>query len=112
MSSGRYDIVIDQGSDFALQLVLKNDSGPVDLSLYNVRGEIRPSYSSATITATFTCTVTNAAGGTIKIELANATTTGLSPGVYVYDLEIYRSGDTSVSRILQGKATVTAQVTQ
>jgi len=36
----------------------------------------------------------------------------LAPGLYYYDLEIYTSGDAIVTRILEGKVTVDAEVTR
>ena len=46
------------------------------------------------------------------MELQAATSSALSAGQYVYDLEIYTSGDSTVKRILQGTATITPEVTR
>jgi len=41
----------------------------------------------------------------------NATTAALSPGRYVYDVEL-KSSSNSISRILEGLVTVTPEVTK
>ncbi len=57
-------------------------------------------------------TKTDAAAGKLKMELAAATSSGISAGQYVYDLEIYTSGDNNVKRLLQGDVTLTPEVTR
>jgi hypothetical protein len=43
--------------------------------------------------------------------MTNSTTSGIEEGIYVYDIEI-TSGSGSVTRILEGKATVSPEVTR
>ena len=73
---------------------------------------LRTSVDASSVSATFTVTKTNASGGALKMELQAATSSALSAGQYVYDLEIYTSGDSTVKRILQGTATITPEVTR
>ena len=112
MSAGKYDIIIDQGADFALTMVVKQDGSPYNLTNYSVRGQIRSSKTAAAPSATFTCSVINALNGSLKIELSNAETKNLNPGLYYYDVEIYTANDAAVRRLIQGKATVTAEITK
>ena len=112
MSAGTYNLVIDQGSDFALDLVIKEAGAALDLSNYSGRAQLRTSVAASSTSATFTVTKTNAAGGALKIELAAATSTALAAGQYVYDLEIYTANDSVVKRILQGDVTITPEVTR
>ena len=112
MSAGTYNLVIDQGSDFALDLVIKQSGSALDLSNYSGRAQLRTSVDASSVSATFTVTKTNASGGALKMELQAATSSALSAGQYVYDLEIYTSGDSTVKRILQGTATITPEVTR
>jgi len=112
MSAGTYNLTIDQGSDFALDLVIKQSGSALDLSNYSGRAQLRTSVDASSVSATFTVTKTNASGGALKMELQAATSSALSAGQYVYDLEIYTSGDSTVKRILQGTATITPEVTR
>ena len=112
MSAGTYNLTIDQGSDFALDLVIKQSGSALDLSNYSGRAQLRTSVDASSVSATFTVTKTNASGGALKMELQAATSSALSAGQYVYDLEIFTSGDSTVKRILQGTATITPEVTR
>ena len=46
------------------------------------------------------------------MQLPAATSSGISAGQYVYDLEIYTANDSIVKRIMQGDATITPEVTR
>jgi hypothetical protein len=111
MAAGTYDIVIDQGSDFALKLDLSNADGAISLAGYSARAQMRPTPTSDTLSATFTCTILDAASGSMRIALTNGTTAGLTPGKYYYDVEIV-SGGGAVTRLIQGIARVTPEVTR
>ena len=112
MAAGNYDIVIDQGSDFAIQLEISADGSAVSLTNQSARAQMRPTATSSTKTADFTCTVTSVTEGKIKMQLSNATTASISPGKYYYDIELVNSGTSTVTRLLQGIARVTAEVTR
>jgi hypothetical protein len=112
MTAGKYDITIDQGSDFANFFAVKENGAAKNLTGYNARAQMRAKYSDTTPAATFTCTMINASEGTLKMELGPSVTKLLTPGTYYYDLEIYTSNDVSVIRLLQGKVTLTPEVTK
>ena len=112
MSAGTYNLVIDQGSDFALDLVIKQSGSALNLTNYTGRAQLRTSVTASSASATFTVTKTNDAGGALKLELSASTSSGLAAGQYVYDLEIFTSGDAIVKRILQGEVTITPEVTR
>ena len=112
MSAGTYNLVIDQGSDFALDLIIKQSGSALDLTNYTGRAQLRTSVDASSASASFTVTKTNASGGALKMELGASTSTSLSAGQYVYDLEIFTSGDSTVKRILQGEVTITPEVTR
>ena len=111
MSAGTYNLVVDQGSDFALDLVIKQAGAALNLSSYSGRAQLRTAHSASSASASFTVTVTNATEGALKIQLSASTTTSLAAGQYVYDLEITSSAGT-VTRIIQGNITVTPEVTR
>jgi len=112
MAAGKYDIVIDQGSDFAIEVQIQQDSANVNLSTHSARAQLRPTPTSSTKTADFTCTVVNASQGKIKMALNNTTTASISNGKYYYDLELVNTSASSVTRLLEGVARVTPEVTR
>ena len=112
MSAGTYNLVIDQGSDFALDLVVKQSGSALNLANYSGRAQLRTSHSSSSIAATFTVTVKNAANGALKMQLPGTTIKDIDSGQYVYDLEIFTANDSIVKRIIQGDVTLTPEVTR
>ena len=112
MSAGTYNLVIDQGSDFALDLIIKQSGSALNLSNYSGRAQLRTSVLASSISATFTVSVTNAANGALKMQLPAATSTNLAAGQYVYDLEIFTANDAIVKRIVGGTVTITPEVTR
>jgi len=114
MAAGNYDITVDQGSDFTLEVTIKEDSTNVtDLTGYSARAQIRPTKPSETLTASFTCTVADdPTTGKVEMSLSNAVSKDIPAGSYVYDLEIFTANDAVVKRIIQGKVKVTQEVTR
>tara|TARA_R100000458_G_C8160185_1_gene164567 strand:+ start:228 stop:563 length:336 start_codon:yes stop_codon:yes gene_type:complete len=111
MAAGIYDIVIDQGADFSIQLELANNGSAVNLTNFTARAQLRPTPRSSELAGSFTINFTDRANGTLKMEMTNSTTAGLTPGKYYYDLETV-SGGGVVTRLLQGIARVTPNVTR
>ena len=112
MSAGTYNLIIDQGSDFALDLVIKQGGTALNLTNYTGRAQLRTSVDASSASASFSVTVTNAANGALKMQLPAATSSGISAGQYVYDLEIFTANDSIVKRIIQGEVTLTPEVTR
>tara|TARA_R110000822_G_scaffold100995_3_gene227015 strand:+ start:18989 stop:19327 length:339 start_codon:yes stop_codon:yes gene_type:complete len=112
MTAARYDLVIDQGSDFALEFTVSESGTVKDLTGYSARAQIRPTKASSTLSATFTCTVPVGTDGKILMSLSNAITNAVSAGTYQYDLEIFTSSDAVVQKLLQGSVTLNQGVTR
>ena len=110
MSAGTYNIKIDQGSDFSLQLTVQEDGSAKNLAGFSARAQMRPTIDYSTLTATFTCTITDSANGILTMALPYTTTDDITVGQYYYDLEIF-TGSTS-QRLIQGSATVSGEVTR
>lgn len=110
MSAGTYNIKIDQGSDFSLQLTVQEDGSAKNLAGFSARAQMRPTIDSSTLTATFTCAITNSTNGILTMSLPHTTTDDINVGQYYYDLEIF-TGSTS-QRLIQGTATVAGEVTR
>lgn len=112
MAAGIYDIVIDQGSDFAIQIQIEQEGSYVNLSTHSARAQLRPTPSSDTKTADFTVTLPDTANGKIKMSMTNATTANIAAGKYYYDLELVNTDANTVTRLIQGVARVTQEVTR
>lgn len=72
------------------------DESPVNLTNCTIRGKIRKTALSATVTATLDCTITNAAAGQYTFGLTDEVTAAITAGEkltdkaskYVWDLEL------------------------
>lgn len=106
----RVNIVIDQGTDFETSISLTNsDGGQLDLTGMSAASQIRKTHTSSNA-VNFTTALANASG-TLTLSLNNATTSSMSAGRYVYDVELTDASNV-VSRILEGVVTVTPEVTR
>ena len=112
MSAATYNFNLDQGADFVLEMIMKEDGAVKDLSGYSARAQMRKTKDSTEVTATFTCSVVDPAAGKIRMSMTNATTGAITAGVYFYDLEIFTDSDAFVLRLIQGQATVTREITR
>lgn len=112
MSAARYNLVIDQGSDFAINFTVKEDGSAKNLTGYSARAQMRTSKTASSVAATLTCSITTPTNGTVTMSLPNATSSALTAGTYVYDLEIFTANDVIVTRILQGSVDLTQEVTR
>ena len=125
MPAGKYNLLIEQGATFEVELQYKDSNGvAVDLSGYSGRLQIRPSIGSPTAYLCLSSSL-NADGTGLNFSGSNGSTppTSGSIGVYisaitssmltfntgVYDLEI-QSGS-FVTRLLQGNVQLSKEVT-
>jgi hypothetical protein len=106
----KVNIVIDQGTDFATTVNLTDaDGNELDVTGYSAAGQIRKSYTSSTATD-FTVFI-SVQSSSLTLSLNNATTSAMTAGRYVYDVELTDTSNV-VSRILEGQVTVTPEVTR
>jgi hypothetical protein len=106
----KVNIVIDQGTDFATTVSLTNTAGSqLDLTGMAAASQIRKTFTSSNATAFATALANN--NGTLTLSMNNSTTSALSAGRYVYDVELTDSSGIK-SRILEGMVTVTPEVTK
>jgi len=114
MAAGLYDIIIEQGVTFQLSLTWKDSTAsPVNLTGYSARMQVRETYESEdTLVSLVSPTDITLGGalGTILITIPAATTGLLSFVEGVYDLELITGSN--VTRLLQGKATISREVTR
>lgn len=112
--SGRYDITIEQGATWSRTVRYETDAGAaIDLTGYTARMQVRTDYAAtstlASITSASGISIT-AATGTLTLTLTAAQTEAMPAGRHVYDLELVTGA--TVVRLLEGRATVTPEVTR
>lgn len=105
------NISIDQGSNFTSTIEIEDAAGDsFNLSSYDVRGQIRKTFTSANA-VDLDVTVSEPTKGEITMELSATDTASLKAGRYVYDVEIYDNSG-YVLRVLEGQVLVNPRVTQ
>jgi hypothetical protein len=109
MAAAKHNLIIDQGSDFNMRLTFRQNGVNMDLTGYNIRAQIRQSKTAPAITTSFTGLVVDALNGIFMISLPATTSSAINPGNYFYDVEVYGA---SVTRVLEGKVTITPEVTR
>ena len=114
MSAAIHNTIIDQGSDWKINLIYKDSAGDIiPLTGYTAALQLRTNYDAASASLSLSTgsgiTIT-ANQGLIAIRATAAQTGALAAGDYVYDLEVTVSGE--VTRLIQGRATVRPQVTR
>jgi len=112
MSAAQYDLTIEQGATWTLELVWKDETGtPIPLTGYTAKLWIKSAYSS-----TAEVQLSEASGisidgpnGKLTATLTAAQTTALAAGAYVYDLKLTSPGGIA-TRLLEGDVEVKRQV--
>jgi hypothetical protein len=112
MSAGTYNLIIDQGTTFTLDITIKEDDVVKDLTGYSARAQMRATKTASSVAASFTCTIPTPANGTVRMALSPSTSSSMTAGQFFYDLEIYTSSDAIVKRIVEGTVTLTQEVTR
>jgi hypothetical protein len=112
MPAGYSELFLEQGSTFNTSIELDDVAGAAfNLVNYSATSQMRKSYYSSNVAATFTVsTGANAALGIITISLDSANTANIYPGRYVYD--VYVNNNVSRIRVLEGIVNVMPQVTK
>ena len=107
--ANKINIVIDQGTTFNTTFIIHNSSDePIDFTSYTANSQMRKSYSSSN---SYAFGVSLASNGQVSLSMSANTTGAIPAGRFVYDVEV--QDNTGVrSRIVEGIATVTPQVTR
>ena len=106
------EITIEQGANLTSTVTVSDTQGDaINLSTYSAAAQLRKSYYSSTAN-TLSAIITGSANGQITLSMTAANTANLTPGRYVYDLKITNSVDNSVTRVVEGTATVLPSVTR
>ena len=108
--SGKYNIVAEQGATFNLNFRVETNGTPWNLTGYTFAMQVRRS-SSATTTLLNITSATMTSVGHVTATVNATTMADVPAGRWVYDIELTSSGG-QVTRILEGRFIVTAEVTQ
>ena len=111
MAAGIYNLSIEQGSSWQLQMDVDATAGTdMDITGHTFASKLAKShYDDAPVS--MTSTIINATTGTFKLTLSAAETAALDPGIeYIYDVAM-TSPTGLVTRLIQGRATISAGVT-
>lgn len=117
MAAANYDIIIEQGSVFDLNLVYKDSNEvPINLTGYSARMQVRQKYSSPDPLLSLVSPTNITLGGALGTIHAKATasmTQALTIKQGVYDLELVPpSGAGDAFRLVEGAVIVTPEVTR
>jgi hypothetical protein len=108
--SGKYNIVAEQGATYNLNFRVETDGTPWNLTGYTFAMQVRRSTSSnTTLLDIDDATMTSV--GHVSMSIPAAVMSDVPAGRWVYDIELTSAGD-EVTRILEGRFIVTAEVTQ
>lgn len=115
-TAGVYNITCNQGATLSRTLTWADPAkNPINLTGYTARMQVRETAASNTVVLELTTSNTRitlgGTAGTVTINVNAATTTSLTPGKYVYDLEVV-SGGGEVTRLVEGNFIVKAEVTR
>lgn len=107
------ELMIDQGSNFDLTIYIVDErtNQRANLAGYTIRSSLKRNFQAANTYAAFTTQVVNGAEGIITISLDAQSTAAIKAGRYMYDVEA-EDNDGRVTRLLEGTATITPEVTR
>lgn len=89
----QYDLTgaeaIYQGADWykEFQIIDPSTGLPYNLTGYTIRSQARKKSTDAAASITFTCSVSDASNGVVKLALSNTQTSAVAKGNYKYDVE-------------------------
>lgn len=105
---------IDQGATFSSTVTVRDNSGdPLDLTGYTATAKMALGYSSTRTRTDLTIVFdSDRTSGNVTMSLTATQTAALeAPARYVYDVEILRTSDSTITRVIEGIITVSPSVT-
>lgn len=114
--AGPYNITCNQGETFSRALTWTDSAkNPYNLTGYTARMHVRTTASASTTIVVLTTENSRislgGALGTVNLTISATDTAALTPGLYVYDLELV-SGAGVVTRLVEGNFNIKAEVTR
>lgn len=121
MGAGKYNFAIEQGADFVRTFIWKDSSGnPIDLTGYKAEMKIKlsPAHTEHLVWLTSETGIglpggieLGGANGSIVIKIDHLDTAKLNFNEAFYDLEL-TSADGNVIRLLEGRVTLSKEITK
>ena len=103
-------LVMDQGTTFSTDLNLTDENGdPINLNGYHANSVMKKWYTSSNSFVFGTSIDVNT--GIITLSMNATTTSSITPGRYVYDVDVTEISTNVVSRVVEGIITVTPAAT-
>lgn len=107
----QWPLTVRTGDTETITLYLQDANGAaINVTGRTYAAQIRSTADSSTVLASFTCAISNAAGGVVTATLPAATTAALTPGVAVFDLA--ETNGSIVTTLLAGPVTIVQDVTR
>lgn len=113
MTAQNYDIEIEQGSAFRLELQLKQPDGePLNLASCSAASQIRKSARSKTAIVDFTTEILSpSADGKLVLSLTHTQTADMNFSKALYDVEVtFSTGE--IRRLLMGSVRLSPEITR
>ena len=112
--AARANLRVDAGATFSTDVTVTNsDNTAFDLTGYTASAKLSQGYASTRTRTSFTTAIaSDATTGIITLSLTPDQTSALeAPARYVYDIEILKTSDSSITRVIEGIITVSPSVT-
>lgn len=109
-----FNVRVRRGASFGPRTVTaryKSSGLPINLTGCTVSCQVRETADSVSVAATVTCTVLDAAAGTVSIELSDTNTALLPPADYKWDAIMVDAGG-ETNPWWRGTFTITERVTR
>ena len=107
--AAKVNILMDQGTTFNTSFTILDDTDtPVNFTSYTGTSQLRKSYTSSN---SYAFGVGLSSNGVITLSMNSATTSSITAGRYLYDVEVI-DVNLVTSRIVEGIVTVTPQITR
>jgi DNA-binding MurR/RpiR family transcriptional regulator len=106
MAAGIYNLSIEQGSSWELQMSIDSSAGnDLDITGYTFDAKIAKSYYDDN-PVSITANIVNAVTGSIRLTLTPAQTSALDSAIeYIHDVDMTSTVGT-VTRLMEGRATI------
>ena len=112
--AARANLQIDRGATFSSDVTVSDTDGTAfDLTGYTAAAKMAKGYASTQTRVNITATINNdPTTGVITLSLTADQTKALdAPARYVYDVEITKTSDSTVTRVIEGLITINPDVT-
>ena len=107
------NISADQGADLQIPVTIEDVNGdPLDLSNYNLYGQVRRTYKSENAVDFTVNKAADATTGEITVLLTATQTEAMKSGRYVYDVYAKNTGTNQVIKVIEGMLELVPAVTK